>query len=289
MSSRPPLSTLEIASTAARHASFSDAAIELGMTHGAVSRRIAALESWLGILLFERHGRGIRLTPDGQRFIGPIDEAFRQIDMAADRWRKRVSNTVRISVVPSFTKLWLLGHLAELEALEYRIDLSVETRNADLERGDVDIAIRYGRGRWPNVHSAQLGTEQHYPIASPKIAERLGAGPTPEQLLSLPLIHDSDTTGWRNWFRETAGINYKLRSDDRRFEDYTLTLAAAEQGLGLALARSPLVDLHLASGSLQRVHDRATASPLNYYLVTRNGEDRPAVLQLLERMQQHFL
>jgi LysR family glycine cleavage system transcriptional activator len=288
--SRLPLASLEIASIVARHESFSEAATELGLTHGAISRKIASLETWLGTLLFERHGRGIRLTPDGQRFIAQINEAFRQIDQASDRWKRSSSTTIRISVLPSFAKLWFMGQmkLLETKVSGFRIDLAIEHRNADLESGEVDIAIRYGRGRWPNVKSLQFGTERHYPIASRDLARSLGKRPTFAQLHELSLLHDSDATGWRNWFKEIAGVSIKPKASDRRFEDYTLTLAAAEQGLGIALARAPMVNQYLRGNTLVRIHECETDSPLNYFSLTRAREDRPHILHIVGAIHKQF-
>lgn len=284
MNIRPPLATLEVASVAARHSSFSETAVELGITHGAVSRKIAALEAWLGILLFERHGRGVRLTPDGQRFVAQIDEAFRQIDHASDRWRRPDASIIRISVVPAFAKLWLLPRLTILEGAlpGCRIDIAVDHRNADLEAGEVDVAIRYGRGRWPNVEAQQLGGEHHHPLANEKIAKQIGLQPTLDQLLSVPLIHDSDATGWRAWLKSVHGTQLKPRRIDRRFEDYTLTLAAAEEGLGIALARTPLVNPYLTTGRLVSLDVRVSESPLNYFILTRVGEARPLVQRFIK-------
>jgi DNA-binding transcriptional LysR family regulator len=281
MAPRPPLSTLETAAIAARHASFSEAALRMGITHGAVSRKIAALETWLGIPVFERHGRGVRLTPDGQRFIAQVDEAFRQIDLASDRWSKRGSSVVRLSVLPSFAKLWLFERIRHFEkAADCRIEFAIESRNLDIERGEVDMAIRYGRGRWPNVDIQQLGTEYHFPIAHRVTADILGDVPSPEELLTFPLIHDSDATGWRDWFRQTFNLNFKPRPTDRRFEDYALTLAAAEYDMGIALARTPLANGYLQASTICQVHPSRVLSPLNYYLLTRIGESREVVSRL---------
>jgi LysR family transcriptional regulator, glycine cleavage system transcriptional activator len=183
-----------------------------------------------------------------------------------------------------------MGRIKPLEAevSGCRIDLAIEHRNADLEGGEVDIAIRYGRGRWPNVKSVQFGVERHYPIASPDLVKSLGRRPAPVQLHALPLLHDSDATGWRNWFKEVAGLSIKPKAVDRRFEDYTLTLAAAEQGLGIALARAPLVDQHLRGGTLLRVHKGETDSPLNYFSLVRSGEERSHILRAVDAIHEHF-
>ncbi len=114
---RPPLANLETVCLVAREGSLSAAASVSGITHGAVSRRISAVENWLGIPLFERHGRGVRLTPDGQRFVGRIEEAFSIIDNAAVQWHAHGrARQVKMSVLPAFAELWLFERLGALEA-----------------------------------------------------------------------------------------------------------------------------------------------------------------------------
>ncbi|WP_034853534.1 LysR substrate-binding domain-containing protein [Inquilinus limosus] len=281
---RPPLDALDTVCVVARQDSFSAAAEALGLTHGAVSRRVATVEAWLGTALFERHGRGVRLTPDGQRFVSKVEAAFRLIDEAAVRWRRRRGpEVVRISVVPGFAKLWLFERLAELEQGDpaLRIEIAVEGRNADVEGGEVDLAVRYGTGGWRGVEVSKLLPERLYPVAHPRLAQRFG--PSPEGLLRAPLLHDSDLTGWRAWFA-SCGITLKPRPQDRRFEDYTLVLAAAEAGLGVALARAPFSDRAIRASGLVRLGEREVASPLAYHLLTRTGETRPAVAALVVRM-----
>ncbi|WP_225770377.1 LysR substrate-binding domain-containing protein [Inquilinus sp. Marseille-Q2685] len=281
---RPPLDSLDTVCVVARHDSFSAAAEALGLTHGAVSRRVAAVEAWLGTALFERHGRGVRPTPDGQRFVSRVEAAFRLIDEAAVRWRRRRGpEVVRISVVPGFAKLWLFERLAALEQGDpaLRVEIAVEGRNADVEGGEVDLAVRYGAGTWPGVQAVRLLPERLYPVARPDLARRFG--PSPEGLLQAPLLHDSDLTGWRAWFG-SCGITLKPRPQDRRFEDYTLVLAAAQAGLGIALARAPFSDRAVEAGGLIRLGGHEAPSPLAYHLLTRTGGARPAVQVLMQRM-----
>lgn len=284
ISERPPLDSLDTVCVVARHDSFSAAAETLGLTHGAVSRRVAVVEAWLGTALFERHGRGVRLTLDGQRFVSRIEAAFRLIDEAAVRWRRRRGpEVVRISVVPGFAKLWLFERLAALEQGDpaLRIEIAVEGRNADVEGGEVDLAVRYGAGNWPGIQAVRLLPERLYPVAHPDLARR--AGPSPDGLLRAPLLHDSDATGWRAWFA-AQGVALKPRPQDRRFEDYTLVLAAAEAGLGVALARAPFSDRAVRAAGLVRLGETELANPLAYHLLTRTGGARPAVAALVARM-----
>lgn len=282
---RPPLANLETVCLVARHGSFTAAADASGLTHGAISRRVGAVENWLGCALFERHGRGVSLTCDGQRFLGRIEHAFDVIDAAADQWHQaRKAPAVRLSVVPSFAKLWLLERLRSLESGQPFIDIQVTTehRNADVSAGEVDIALRYGRGGWANVDAEPLMGETLYPIASPDMAQRL-AGVSASDMLAMPLLHDSDLTGWRAWC-SAQGVSLRPRARDRRFEDYTVVLAAAEAGLGIAMARAPLADKWIARSRLQRVSSVEVECPLKYHIVTAKREKRPEVLEVIARL-----
>ncbi|CAB3745426.1 Glycine cleavage system transcriptional activator [Paraburkholderia sediminicola] len=289
-SARPPLASLETVCAVAREGSFLAAAEAAGLTHGAISRRVAAVENWLGMTLFERHARGVRLTPDGQRFVGRIEQAFGIIDSAADQWRSpRSPQLVKLSVVPAFAKLWFFERQAAFEsaAPALRIQLDIDHRNVDIAGGEADLAIRYGRGSWRQLEVKPFLPETLYPVAHPSLAARLAKQRHKHgdaALLDVPLLHDSDVTGWRAWFGALA-IPLKPRAQDRRFEDYTLVLAAAEAGLGVALARVPLADAYLQKSGLVRVSRHEVASPLTYYFVHAKGESRPEVLTLIDRMQ----
>ncbi len=286
---RPPLASLETVCTVAREGSFLAAADVSGVTHGAISRRVAAVENWLGMALFERHARGVRLTPDGQRFVGRIEQAFAIIDSAADQWRSpRTPRLVRMSVVPAFAQLWLFERqqALESEAPALRIELGIELRNVDIAGGEADLSIRYGRGNWRRLETRPFMPERLYPVAHPRLAAQLARMRRRRgdaALLDMPLLHDSDVTGWRTWF-DALGIPFKPRAQDRRFEDYNLVLAAAEAGLGVALARTPLADAYLQRSALVRVSRHEVDSLLSYHFVHAKGENRPEVLALMERM-----
>jgi len=281
----PPLEALAAMLAAARSGSFSAAAIELGITHGTVSRRVHAVESWLGAPLFERHGRGVRLTPTGEHFSRQVEIALSRItEVAADFRTVKRTARVRLSVLPSFARLWLVPRLAALqgERADFAIQVSAEHRLARLDAGEADIAIRYGRGRWPGVDARLMFEEHWFPVATPAIARRLrrrGAS----ALLGETLLHDTDTKQWKSWC-ENAGIAYRPRGGERRFEDYDLVLAAAQSGLGIAIARWPLAAAALDAGPLVRLPGPSLASPLAHYLVTRTGEHRSAVLRFAERL-----
>jgi DNA-binding transcriptional LysR family regulator len=281
----PPLDTLRAFEAAARAGSFSAAAGALNLTHGAISRRIARLEGWLGLRVFERQARGIALTPEGQRLFQRTQEAFALIADTSDRWSEpRGPAVVRVNSMPSVCSLWLMPRVARFEAGDppLRVILLVDQRTVDLADMGVDLAIRCGRGGLPGRTSVKLFEEWCYPIAAPDLARRLGPG-DPERLLSAPLIHDSDASGWRAWFA-AYGLDYRPRPQDRRFEDYNLVLDAAACGLGIALARPPLAQGPIESGRLVQVDARTVLNPVSYWLDRPKGTIRPATATLAGRI-----
>jgi len=285
MKSMLPLETLRGFEAAARTGSFSAAAEQLHVTHGAVSRQIAKLEHWLGLKLFERKARGVSLTPDGQRLFLRTSEAFSLISDTTDRWSEpRGPAVVRLTSIPSISGLWLMPRLHALEngPTPLRIVLDVDNSQADLADEGLDLSIRCGRGKIPGRISMQLFEEHCFPIASPKLAAGIGKG-RPERLLKYPLIHDSDASGWRAWF-SARGMDYRPRAEDRRFEDYNLVLNAAAHGLGIALARPPLTVDQLAAGRIVAVDERTALNPVSYWLDRPMGKPRQAAAELARRI-----
>ena len=282
----PPTEALAAVLAAARAGSLTAAAAELSVTHGAISRRIQAVEGWLGAALFERHGRGVRLTPVGERFARSVERSFAAISStAADiRTASRVGK-VRLSTLPSVARLWIMPRLSRLqgEPADIAIALVGEHRVASLEAREADLAIRFGLGGWSGVDAHLMFRERLYPIAAPPVAARLAAE-GPAALLGQTLLHDGDAGDWKAWFR-SVGVAYKPRAGERKFEDYDLVLMAAEAGLGVALGRDPLAAPALRSGRLKRLPGPELASDRGHYLVTRTGETRPAVLTLARRIR----
>ncbi|MCB8822513.1 LysR substrate-binding domain-containing protein [Microvirga rosea] len=281
----PPLDALRAFEAAARLGSFSAAANDLNLTHGAISRQVAKLEHWLGERLFDRQARGVALTPQGQRLHQRTSEAFALIANSSDRWiERRGASIVRLTSIPSVSSLWLMPRLQAFEAGDpvLRIEFVVEHRNLDLEAEGIDLAIRCGRGSLPGRVSIRLFEEQCFPIASPALAASLGSG-APERILNYPLVHDSDASGWRAWFA-AQGMDYRPRPQDRRFEDYNLVLDAAAHGLGIALARPPLAGGALRNGRIVRVDPRTVLNPVSYWLDRTPSQLRPSAAELARRI-----
>jgi DNA-binding transcriptional LysR family regulator len=281
----PPLDTIRAFDTAARTGSFSAAGETLNLTHGAVSRQIAKLERWFGHRLFDRQARGVALTPEGQRLFLRTTEALSIIADGSDRWiDARGSAVVRLTSIPSISSLWLMERLSAFEDGNppLRIELTVEHRHVDLESEGDDLALRCGRGRIPNRVSVQLFEELCYPIASPALAQRIGQG-APERLLGFPLIHDSDASAWRAWF-VSQNIDYRPRPQDRRFEDYNLVLDAAAHGLGVALARPPLLEESHHQNRFIEVDAHRVKNPVSYWLDRPARKPRPVAVILARRI-----
>lgn len=280
-----PLETLRAFEASARLGSFSSAAEKLNLTHGAISRQVAKLEAWLGLKVFDRGARGVSLTLEGQRLFLRTTEAFALIANTTERWSEpRGTAVVRLTSIPSICGLWLMPRLSALEngPTKLRIVLDIDIRQADLDDEGIDVSIRCGRGRITGRISVQLFEERCFPIASPALAEEIGAG-APERLLRYPLIHDSDASAWRAWFGE-HGMDYRPRPQDRRFEDYNLVLDAAAHNLGIALARPPLTQDQLQSGRIVAVDKRRVLNPVSYWMDRPMGRPRPAAAELIRRI-----
>ncbi|WP_028748060.1 LysR family transcriptional regulator [Rhizobium mesoamericanum] len=279
----PPLDTLEAFASAARLGSFSAAAEESGITHGAVSRQISRLERWLGVRLFARQARGVSLTPEGMRFFARAQEALALLSDTDERWiPRRHKTTVRLSLTPSVASLWLFSRLPKLEGDDIHLDLVLEHRLADFGEG-TDLAIRCGKGPWAGVRAVPLWHEKSFPIAPPALAARIGSDCSSQALLTAPILHDSNIEGWRRWFA-ADGIEYLPRGQDRRFEDYNLVIDACVQGVGIALARPPLSDAALASGRLVQLSQRWLDYHVSFHLVRPDGALSGPSVELARRL-----
>lgn len=279
----PPLEALEAVLAAARLGSFSAAADDLGITHGAVSRRVAITERWARLRLFERHGRGVRLTLDGERFAARIELAMAMlVDSRMTGLAGHGLDTIRVSVVQSFARLWLIPRLTALEGSppDLRVELEIDNRHMTLS--DARIAIRLGRGNWPNVVSEPLFDEVLQPVATQAIARTLGTDPRIEDLLQYPLLHDASEAGWRLWLASQSHT-YQAEGRDRTLSGHDLTLLAAASGMGIALARTPYGQEFRDKLQLVPVHPATIDNPERFHVVMRPGPRHPAVQRLLAR------
>jgi len=272
-----PLNSLRAFEAAARHLSFTKAAEELHVTPAAVSHQIKALEEQLGVPLFRRLTRALRLTEAGQAALPALRDGFDKLADGVDLLRAHEeSGVVTVSLEPSFAAKWLVPRLDRLRAahpdLEVRLDAT--DRLADFQRDNVDLAIRYGSGDYPGHEVEQLLSEEIFPVCSPKLRD----GPTPlvqpPDLRHHTLIHldwDREDVGaptWRMWLL-AAGIHDIDFTRGPVFSMKSLALQAAIEGQGVALASSVLVADDLVAGRLVVPFDVSVCDPLDfaYYIV----------------------
>ena len=261
----PPFATLRAFEAAARHRNFSAAAAELHLTPGAVSRQVTTLEAQLGLQLFVREARQNRLTTAGSLLAERVRTAFGTLRDAMRELAEGQARPVVVTALPSFAARWLVPRLPAFNDCHpgIEVDLRPSREVVALDHGGIDLAIRYGRGRWPGVQATRLMPERLFPVCTPALAQRFRPRQAAD-LLSMPLIHDSDFP-WAP-FLEAAGVRPPRRLPGIRVDDSNIALQAAERGQGVLLGRSVLVADALAEGRLKRLLRASLASNYAYYI-----------------------
>lgn len=265
----PPLTTLPSFEAAARHLSFSKAAEELHVTHGAVSRAIRHLEDRLGVRLFVRETRAVRLTPVGAAYAADVREALDHLAGATiAATGQQTSGVLNVSTLDSFAAKWLVPRLFRFRRLHGDIDVRLSTTEklANFVSDGLDIGIRYGRGRYPDLKAELLLEEDVSPVCSPKLLEAPHPLRTPADLKHHTLIHDDFHIDWAVWLR-TAGVEGVDPYRGPTFYSSGHAVQAAIMGDGVALGRSALVADDLAAGRLVQPFSFHLPAGQAYYVV----------------------
>ena len=263
----PPLHALRAFEAVARHGGVSRAGAELLISQSAVSHHIRKLEQALGVTLFVRRARGMSLTPAGARYFDVVGQAFALIAEGTATVRKETDDVVRVSVLPSFAAHWLAPRLSRFRAAHPGVELEMDPtlRPADLRADDLDLAIRYGNGRWPGVETTLLMTERLTPVM------RAGA-----DRRDLPLLMTKKAFDWTLWAK-ASGFDLGA-SRQVQLTDYNVVLQSALKGEGVALGRLRLMADHVASGALVAPFECVVESTdAAYWLVRPPGRRSPAV------------
>ncbi|MDR5749406.1 transcriptional regulator GcvA [Caballeronia sp. LZ024] len=264
----PALNALRAFEAAARHESFSRAADDLFVTHGAVSHQIRALEAELSVSLFARDGKRVRLTDSGRQYAAEVRAALVAL---ADATRKLRSGDrdrrLVVSMLSSFSARFVTPRVGSFIEKHPEIDLELLSTNAltDFTRDDVDVAIRFGQGKYSGVHAEKLLDEVFFPACSPRFNG--GKLPrTPADLAGMPLLRSNDEL-WRPWF-DAAGLT-DLPEPKRGvlYEDSSNLLQAAIDGQGIALVRRSLAMHEIIAGRLVRLFNIDGPSPWTYFFV----------------------
>lgn len=278
----PPLTALPAFDAASRHLSFTKAAAELNQTHGAVSRAIRNIEDRLGVRLFERGTRSVRLTPEGAAYAAEIGAALDRIGAATIvATAPRSAGVLNVSTSDGFAGRWLVPRLHRFHRAHRDIDVRLSTSGvlADFVRDGIDIAIRYGSGDYEGVASEFLSEEEVFPVCSPELLRGEHPLRLPGDLRHHRLIHDSFPIDWATWLRR-AGLDDIDPESGVRFDSATYAVEAAVHGEGVLLGRSALVSADLAAGRLVRPFDLALRSTSKYYVVYLSGALRQRKIRL---------
>ena len=271
-----PLQALRAFDAAARHLNMARAAAELGVTQGAISRQIKALEERLRERLFTRGPRGLRLTEAGDLLADYVRRGLEVLEAGLFRIEQPRSRTTLVVNAPrTFALRVLAPRIAGFVQLHPWIDLRVETHRyfAQLQGADVDVAIRTGTGDWPGHHVQPLTREVMVAVCAPALAAGLVGLAPAEAIRRVPLLHYAERPHWRAW-AQAAGIDPALAEPGPRFDETALTLAAAEAGQGIAVAWRVLVADAIAEGKLVCPFDAIRDDGTGYHLVTAESAAR---------------
>lgn len=288
----PPLNALKAFEAAARQLSFTKAADELFVTQAAVSHQIKALEEFLGMKLFMRKNRSLLLTEEGQSYFLDVKDVFSSLTEATDKLLARgAKGAITVSLTPSFAIQWLVPRLSRFSELYPDIDVRIKAVDQDDNSltQDVDIAIYYGRGNWPDVRIDKLRTEYLLPLCSPMLLTNPNKPMnSPEDLKLHTLLHDMTRKDWKNWFK-SLNMNDINVNKGPIFSHSSMVLQAAVHGQGVALVHHTLSKPEIDAGRLVSPFSHALADKSAFYLVSRESQaELGKIVSFREWMLQMF-
>jgi LysR family glycine cleavage system transcriptional activator len=278
----PSLNGLRAFEAAARHLSFTQAAAELNVTQTAISHQIRRLEEELGIRLFLRKNRALALTPKARDYLPGVRAAFNDLRLATDRLlRKDDDHVLTVSTLASLAAKWLLPRLTAFQEAHPGIDVRITTSTAlvDFGGGDVDAAIRYGRGNWQGLRAEWLMADDFFPVCSPALLNGKRPLKCPEDLREHVLLHTStNNDDWRQWLT-AAGLPSDIsKPPGITFDLILMTVQAAIDGIGVAMGRTSYVQDDIAKGRLVVPFKIALPADAGFYLVFPEGVPEPPKL-----------
>ncbi|SHH41159.1 transcriptional regulator GcvA [Massilia sp. CF038] len=269
----PPLIAARSFEAAARHASFLKAADELNVTPTAISHQVKKLEQYLGQALFVRLNRAVQLTAEGAALAATLHTLFASLDQALDPRRRAARSTIVISAMPSLAGKWLAPRLGEFEALypQWRVLIDVEDKLVDFKSSNIDMALRYGPGKYPGLHARRWMGATIVPVCSPALLQRTRLR-QPADLRRHNLIHNTTAARrvrppeWEEWLA-AHGVEGVDATAGPLFTSTYMALEAAQAGHGVTLAPAPLVERDLADGRLVKPLALEMANPWSFWIV----------------------
>ena len=294
MRSMPGTRALRTLEAAGRHLNFTRAADELGLTPAAVSHQIKEIEDQLGVVLFTRTSRSIRLTEAGAALCDAAADAIDLLNRAVSRARKLTRGTalLKVTLDAQFAAKWLMRRVDGFRKLhpdiELRFDISYDVRDFDLD--DVDVGIRFGMGKYPGLNAHRLFDNMIIPVCSPNL---LRSGPplrVPRDLFNHTLVHiewSQQGVTWPNWrmWMAAAGVDDFDDSRSIVFTNSSDAVQAAIDGGAVALADFAMVANDLSEGRLVRPFDLGirVSREFAYFLVYPKGvADDPRIAAFRE-------
>ena len=276
----PPLNSLRSFEAAGRHLSFTRAAFELAVTQAAISHQVKALEEHLGVHLFKRLPRQLMLTMAGETLLPVVSDSLDVISSTVTAIRQD-SGIEKLSVrlAPSFAAKWLSPKLKTFHDEQPNVDLVLNHSNAavDFRQSDIDIAITYGKGDWPDVISDPVLSIDFFPVCSPDYLRSEYPLSDIDNLRHYTLLHDASYENWAAWL-ELAGIDDVDPRHGPILDDTNVLIQAAIDGQGIALGSTIFVADHLENNRLIRPFDLVLENEYAYYVVCPEEHlNRPAV------------
>lgn len=273
----PSLTALAAFEAAARHLSFKNAADELNVTAPAVSRQIRSLETDLQTALFVRAHRQVELTAEGHALYESVGSAFRSIGVAARNIGNASAQQVRVGSTNAVATYWLIPRLGDFWRQHPDVGMHhvISDEPINLSAARVDVAIRFGMGRWSGLDSTLLFADTIYPVCSPDYAKLLGSQTGLEDMANASLldvgnVREEGWLGWTDWF---AGVGSSLTPrKPRTFNSYVVAVQAAMDGLGIVLGWHALVADDVADGRLVGLTPHALIPSGGFYLVTQQNK-----------------
>jgi LysR family transcriptional regulator, glycine cleavage system transcriptional activator len=264
---RLPLGALRVFEAVASHLSFSAAAEALNVTPAAVSQQIRSLEEYLQVPLFRRNGRRVEVTDEGLELLPGVRAGLNELEATLQHIKQhRHGGPLQVSLLTSFLQMWLLPRIRAFRRKYPDITLGLHTSRelVDFSRASIHVALRFGRGNYPNLHVEKLLDDWLVPVAHPELIRQHGLLERSSDLNKVPLL-DSDDEPWRVWSEEKAQRDWQSRAPS--ITDSAGVLAAAEEGLGFALVQWSLVARSLQKGALKVAGTEILPYGAAYYFV----------------------
>ncbi|HVM78918.1 MAG TPA: transcriptional regulator GcvA [Stellaceae bacterium] len=259
-----PLNGIRAFEAAARHLSFTRAAAEMSVTQAAISHQVKMLEQRLGLPLFRRLPKGLRLTEEGQALLPELGAALDRIGNALDRLSQRGGSVLTVSTLTTFMLTWLVPRLPRFQAAhpEIAVRLWTSSHFTDFDREEVDVGLRVGEGGWSGLVTHKLFEETITPLCGRAHRERLRSL---DDLRAVPLL-DSGGEDWEIWLR-AAGVRDLSAARGPKFDSTKIAVEAAIDGLGVAVGQASLYAEDIAAGRLFQPYPLSVSNGKAYWLV----------------------